>query len=85
MRSWPVAKRLEHALVQGITEFVEEDTEEGPGTGGRPGHRGHRRAPNGRDEVVGDLFGRERCSFRMVVKSARVMKRAVAWLIPFIE
>lgn len=83
-RSWPVAKRLEHALVKGITEFIEEDTEacrqqfdkpieviEGPLMDGM--------------NVVGDLFGAGKMFLPQVVKSARVMKRAVAYLDPYIE
>lgn len=83
-RSWPVIKRLEHALVKGITEFIVEDTEvarqeatspieviEGPLMSGM--------------NVVGDLFGEGRMFLPQVVKSARVMKQAVAHLQPFIE
>ncbi|KJY93010.1 methionine synthase [Pseudoalteromonas piscicida] len=83
-RSWPVEKRLEHALVKGITEFIDEDTEacrqqfdkpiqviEGPLMDGM--------------NVVGDLFGAGKMFLPQVVKSARVMKRAVAYLDPYIE
>jgi len=83
-RSWPVVKRLEHALVKGIDEFVIEDTEaarhefdapirviEGPLMDGM--------------NVVGDLFGAGKMFLPQVVKSARVMKKAVAYLVPFIE
>ncbi|MGH8176283.1 MAG: methionine synthase, partial [Steroidobacter sp.] len=83
-RSWPVVKRLEHALVKGMDEFVVEDTEaarlefdqplqviEGPLMDGM--------------NVVGDLFGAGKMFLPQVVKSARVMKKAVAHLIPFIE
>ncbi len=83
-RSWPVDKRLEHALVKGIDEWVLEDTEaarlqavrpldviEGPLMAGM--------------NVVGDLFGDGKMFLPQVVKSARVMKKAVAHLVPFIE
>jgi 5-methyltetrahydrofolate--homocysteine methyltransferase len=83
-RSWPVAKRLEHALVKGIDEFVVEDTEaarlelasplaviEGPLMDGM--------------NFVGDLFGAGKMFLPQVVKSARVMKKAVAHLVPYLE
>ena len=83
-REWPVEKRLEHALVKGITNFIIEDTEacrlnashpidviEGPLMDGM--------------NVVGDLFGDGKMFLPQVVKSARVMKQAVAHLIPYIE
>ncbi|WP_425051786.1 methionine synthase [Psychromarinibacter sp. S121] len=83
-REWPVEKRLEHALVNGITEFVEEDTEaarvaaekpldviEGPLMAGM--------------NVVGDLFGAGKMFLPQVVKSARVMKQAVGVLLPYME
>jgi 5-methyltetrahydrofolate--homocysteine methyltransferase len=83
-RSWPVNKRLEHALVKGITEFIESDTEEarqhveqtlevieGPLMDGM--------------NVVGDLFGAGKMFLPQVVKSARVMKKAVAYLEPFLD
>ena len=83
-RSWPVQKRLSHALVKGIVEFVEADTEEarllypepievieGPLMAGM--------------NIVGDLFGEGKMFLPQVVKSARVMKKAVAILIPYIE
>lgn len=83
-REWPLNKRLEHALVKGITEFIDEDTEqarlqydrtieviEGPLMDGM--------------SVVGDLFGAGKMFLPQVVKSARVMKKAVAYLMPFIE
>jgi 5-methyltetrahydrofolate--homocysteine methyltransferase len=81
-REWPVTKRLEHALVQGIDQYIIEDTEaartelesplkviEGPLMAGM--------------NVVGDLFGAGKMFLPQVVKSARVMKKAVAYLIPF--
>jgi 5-methyltetrahydrofolate--homocysteine methyltransferase len=83
-REWDIDKRLEHALVNGITEFIEEDVEqsrvrlkspvsviEGPLMDGM--------------NLVGDLFGSGRMFLPQVVKSARVMKQAVAYLTPFLE
>lgn len=83
-REWPVEKRLEHALVKGITSYIIDDTEacrqnashpieviEGPLMAGM--------------NVVGDLFGDGKMFLPQVVKSARVMKQAVAHLIPYIE
>ena len=83
-REWPVEKRLEHALVQGIDEYIVEDSEaarvalgaallviEGPLMNGM--------------NVVGDLFGSGRMFLPQVVKSARVMKKAVAYLTPYME
>jgi 5-methyltetrahydrofolate--homocysteine methyltransferase len=83
-RSWPVEKRLEHALVKGITDHIIEDTEaarqqvektldviEGPLMNGM--------------NLVGDLFGAGKMFLPQVVKSARVMKKAVAYLEPFLE
>ncbi|RME88218.1 MAG: methionine synthase, partial [Candidatus Hydrogenedentota bacterium] len=83
-RSWPVEKRLIHALVKGITEYIEEDTEEA-----------RQKYPSSLEviegplmdgmKVVGELFGDGKMFLPQVVKSARVMKRAVAYLTPFIE
>jgi 5-methyltetrahydrofolate--homocysteine methyltransferase len=83
-RSWEVARRIDHALVNGITTFIEDDVEEarsgcdravdvieGPLMGGM--------------NTVGDLFGAGKMFLPQVVKSARVMKQAVAYLTPFIE
>jgi len=83
-RKWPVEKRLSHALVKGILDHIEDDTElarqkysnpvsviEGPLMDGM--------------NIVGELFGVGKMFLPQVVKSARVMKKAVAWLIPFIE
>jgi len=83
-RKWPVEKRLSHALMKGVVEFIEGDTElarqqfnhplqviEGPLMDGM--------------NIVGDLFGEGKMFLPQVVKSARVMKKAVAYLIPFIE
>jgi 5-methyltetrahydrofolate--homocysteine methyltransferase len=83
-RSWPVEERLEHALVKGIAEFVEEDTEEARREAARPLDVIEGPLMDGMN-VVGDLFGSGRMFLPQVVKSARVMKKAVAYLIPFIE
>ena len=83
-RSLPVAKRLEHALVKGIDDFVIEDTEEARRTFERPLQVIEGPLMDGMN-VVGDLFGSGKMFLPQVVKSARVMKRAVAHLIPFIE
>lgn len=84
----PVNKRLEYALVHGITEFIVEDTEEARvevmHNGGRPIHVIEGALMDGMN-VVGDLFGQGKMFLPQVVKSARVMKSAVAHLIPFIE
>jgi 5-methyltetrahydrofolate--homocysteine methyltransferase len=83
-RSWPVDKRLEHALVAGITEFIEADTEEARKAAKRPLDVIEGPLMAGMN-VVGDLFGSGRMFLPQVVKSARVMKQAVAWLLPFME
>jgi len=83
-RGWPVAKRLEHALVKGIDAFVVEDTEEARLSAERPIHVIEGPLMDGMN-VVGDLFGSGKMFLPQVVKSARVMKKAVAHLIPFIE
>jgi 5-methyltetrahydrofolate--homocysteine methyltransferase len=83
-RSWPVEKRLEHALVKGIAEFVEEDTEEARLQARRPLDVIEDPLMEGMN-VVGDLFGSGKMFLPQVVKSARVMKKAVAYLTPFIE
>src|SRR5215203_2629568 len=83
-RSWPVQRRLEHALVKGIAEFVEEDTEEARLAAERPLDVIEGPLMDGMN-VVGDLFGSGRMFLPQVVKSARVMKKAVAYLVPFIE
>jgi 5-methyltetrahydrofolate--homocysteine methyltransferase len=84
----PVGKRLSHAMVHGITEFIVEDTEEARAAiekaGGRPIHVIEGPLMDGMN-VVGDLFGQGKMFLPQVVKSARVMKSAVAHLIPFIE
>jgi 5-methyltetrahydrofolate--homocysteine methyltransferase len=83
-----VAHRLSHALVHGITEFINEDTEEAYreilAKGGRPLHVIEGPLMDGMN-VVGDLFGQGKMFLPQVVKSARVMKQAVAHLVPYIE
>ncbi len=83
-RSWPVEKRLEHALVKGITSFIIEDTEAARLSVERPLHVIEGPLMDGMN-VVGDLFGAGKMFLPQVVKSARVMKQAVAHLQPFIE
>lgn len=83
-RSWPVAKRLEHALVKGIDAYVVDDTEEARQTATRPIEVIEGPLMDGMN-VVGDLFGSGKMFLPQVVKSARVMKKAVAHLLPFIE
>jgi len=83
-RDWPVEKRLEHALVNGITEFVEADTEEARQKAERPLHVIEGPLMAGMN-VVGDLFGAGKMFLPQVVKSARVMKQAVAVLLPYME
>ncbi|WP_454910903.1 methionine synthase [Stutzerimonas chloritidismutans] len=83
-RSLPVDKRLEHALVKGITAFIVEDTEECRQQCKRPIEVIEGPLMSGMN-VVGDLFGAGKMFLPQVVKSARVMKQAVAHLIPFIE
>jgi 5-methyltetrahydrofolate--homocysteine methyltransferase len=83
-RQWPVAKRLEHALVNGITEFIKEDTEEARLAAERPLHVIEGPLMAGMN-VVGDLFGSGKMFLPQVVKSARVMKQAVAVLLPHME
>jgi len=83
-RSWPVSRRLAHALVHGIDEFVLEDTEEARLQAPRPLAVIEGPLMDGMN-VVGDLFGAGKMFLPQVVKSARVMKRAVAHLIPYIE
>ena len=87
-RGWPVTKRLEHALVKGIDAHIVEDTEEArlavKSGGGRPIEVIEGPLMDGMN-VVGDLFGSGRMFLPQVVKSARVMKKAVAHLFPYIE
>ncbi|UPJ63279.1 methionine synthase [Bradyrhizobium sp. 191] len=83
-REWPVEKRLSHSLVHGITEFIEQDTEEARKTSSRPLDVIEGPLMAGMN-VVGDLFGDGKMFLPQVVKSARVMKQAVAYLMPFME
>ncbi|MBP8926354.1 MAG: methionine synthase [Pseudomonadales bacterium] len=83
-RSWPVEKRLEHALVKGINAFIEPDTEEARLRAVRPLDVIEGPLMAGMN-VVGDLFGSGRMFLPQVVKSARVMKQAVAWLLPYMD
>ncbi|MCG7629117.1 methionine synthase [Epibacterium sp. MM17-32] len=83
-REWPVEQRLEHALVNGITEFVEEDTEAARLAAAKPLDVIEGPLMAGMN-VVGDLFGDGKMFLPQVVKSARVMKQAVAVLLPYME
>ncbi|EAS63621.1 methionine synthase [Photobacterium angustum] len=83
-RGWPVEKRLEHALVKGITEFIVEDTEESRQKASKPLEVIEGPLMAGMN-VVGDLFGEGKMFLPQVVKSARVMKQAVAYLEPYID
>ncbi|MFW9596208.1 MAG: methionine synthase [Macromonas sp.] len=87
-RALPVRERLKHALVHGNNEFITEDTEEMwqalSADGGRPLHVIEGPLMDGMN-VVGDLFGQGKMFLPQVVKSARVMKQAVAHLVPYIE
>ena len=83
-RSWPVEKRLEHALVKGLDQFVVADTEEARLQIARPIEVIEGPLMAGMN-VVGDLFGAGKMFLPQVVKSARVMKKAVAHLMPYIE
>src|SRR5579872_1044074 len=83
-REWPVDKRLSHALVHGITEFIEADTEEARKLAARPLDVIEGPLMAGMN-IVGDLFGDGKMFLPQVVKSARVMKQAVAYLMPFME
>ena len=83
-REAPVGKRIEHALVNGITEFIDADTEEARLSFDRPLHVIEGPLMDGMN-VVGDLFGSGKMFLPQVVKSARVMKQAVAHLEPFME
>jgi len=83
-RDWPVAERISHALVNGITEFIDADTEEARLAAERPLHVIEGPLMAGMN-VVGDLFGAGKMFLPQVVKSARVMKQAVAGLLPHME
>lgn len=85
--SWrrePVEKRLEHALVKGIVDYIDEDTEEARQQHEKPLHVIEGPLMDGMN-VVGDLFGSGKMFLPQVVKSARVMKKAVAYLLPYLE
>ncbi|GMH95603.1 hypothetical protein TL16_g13201, partial [Triparma laevis f. inornata] len=86
-KSWRdenAVKRLEHSLVNGISEFVEKDVEEARQGAERPLHVIEGPLMDGMN-VVGDLFGAGKMFLPQVIKSARVMKKAVAYLLPFME
>lgn len=83
-RNHPVEERLKHALVNGITEYIDVDTEEARQKYPRPLDVIEGPLMDGMN-VVGDLFGAGKMFLPQVVKSARVMKKSVAWLTPFIE
>ncbi len=83
-RERPVEERLKHALIKGINEFIVEDAEEARTKLGRPLHVIEGPLMDGMN-VVGDLFGAGKMFLPQVVKSARVMKQAVAYLTPFME
>src|SRR5438874_1491454 len=83
-REWPVEKRLSHALVHGITEHIDVDTEDARKLAARPLDVIEGPLMAGMN-IVGDLFGDGKMFLPQVVKSARVMKQAVAYLMPFME
>jgi len=83
-RDEPVEKRLEHALLKGLDKFIDIDTEEARLKYGRPLRVIEGPLMDGMG-IVGDLFGAGKMFLPQVVKSARVMKKAVAWLTPFME
>ena len=83
-RERPVAERLKHALIHGIADYVEADTEEARLAAARPLHVIEGPLMDGMN-VVGDLFGAGKMFLPQVVKSARVMKKSVAYLMPFME
>ena len=82
-RDWDVSKRIAHALIKGITDYIDEDTEEARATLGRPINVIEGPLMDGMN-VVGDLFGEGKMFLPQVVKSARVMKKAVAYLEPYL-
>jgi 5-methyltetrahydrofolate--homocysteine methyltransferase len=83
-RDKPVADRLAYALVNGVTEYIDADTEEARLASERPLHVIEGPLMDGMN-IVGDLFGSGKMFLPQVVKSARVMKQAVAWLMPYME
>ena len=83
-REWEINKRLEYSLVKGITDYIEEDTEAARQAAEIPLHVIEGPLMDGMN-VVGDLFGAGKMFLPQVVKSARVMKKAVAYLLPFMD
>ncbi len=83
-RDKPVNERLAHALVKGVTDFIDDDTEEARQQAERPLHVIEGPLMDGMN-IVGDLFGEGKMFLPQVVKSARVMKKAVAYLMPYLE
>ncbi|MBQ19192.1 MAG: methionine synthase [Flavobacteriales bacterium] len=83
-RSYPLQERITHALVKGNADFIEQDVEEARQIVDKPINVIEQHLMNGMN-VVGDLFGSGKMFLPQVVKSARVMKKAVAYLLPFIE
>ncbi len=83
-REAPVAERLAHALIHGVTDYIEADVEEARLAAGRPLEVIEGPLMDGMNRV-GDLFGAGKMFLPQVVKSARVMKQGVAWLLPFME
>ena len=83
-RQWDIHKRMEHSLVKGIAEFIEADTEEARLAAEKPLDVIEGPLMDGMN-VVGDLFGAGKMFLPQVVKSARVMKKAVAYLLPYME
>jgi 5-methyltetrahydrofolate--homocysteine methyltransferase len=83
-REWEVEKRLAHALIKGVADYIDEDTEEARQKAARPLHVIEGPLMDGMN-VVGDLFGEGKMFLPQVVKSARVMKKAVAYLMPYME
>jgi len=83
-RDGPVEERLSHALVKGLTDFIDQDVEEARQKYGKPLHVIEGPLMDGMN-VVGDLFGSGKMFLPQVVKSARVMKKAVAYLTPYLE
>ena len=83
-REWDINKRLEYSLVKGITDYIEEDTEAARQAAEIPLHVIEGPLMDGMN-IVGDLFGAGKMFLPQVVKSARVMKKAVAYLMPFMD
>lgn len=83
-RTLGVTKRLEHALINGISQYIDEDVEEARQAAEKPLHIIEGPLMDGMN-IIGDLFGSGKMFLPQVIKSARVMKKAVAYLIPFME